>query len=295
MQDYLVKGLAFEGQIRAFAVRATETVSEAQRRHDSSHTSTAALGRSLVGGLLLGSMQKGEEKMTIQIQGDGPGGKIVVDSNGKGQVKGYIDQPHIALPLNDAGHIDVRGAVGTTGSLSVTKDLGLKEPFIGQVPLVSGELGEDFTYYLAHSEQIPSAVGLSVKVNPDETVKAAGGFMIQVMPGATDETITEIEQRLSNMPLVSDLIDKGEEPETILARLLGEENLTILDTMPVAFHCDCSKDRFSRVILTLGKEEIQAMIDEDHGAEAVCYFCGEKYHYSEQELEQLIEEIESQR
>ncbi len=291
MEDYLLKALCFEGQIRAFAICATETVAEAQRRHETWSASSAALGRTMVGALMLGAMQKGEDSLTIKVQGDGPAGSIVVDSNGKGEVKGYIQNPKVSLPLNDRGKIDVRGAVGTEGTLTVIKDLGLKESFSGQVPLVSGELGEDFTYYLANSEQIPSAVGLSVLVDTDETIKTAGGFMIQVMPGATDETIAEIEKRIAEVPLISRLFEQGETPEQILDRLLGENNVRIVEKMPVHFKCDCSKEKFASAIITLGKAEIDAMIAEDQGAEAVCHFCGNKYHYSVAELEELKAEI----
>lgn len=189
--------------------------------------------------------------------------------------------------MNEKGKIDVRGAVGTEGTLTITKDLGLKEAFSGQVPLISGELAEDFTYYMATSEQTPSAFGLSVLVDTDESIKAAGGFMIQVMPGATDETITAIEKAIENIPMVSRLMENGETPEAILDRLVGEGNAKVLDKMPISFECDCSKDRFAGAIVSLGKKEIDEMITEDHGAEAVCHFCGNKYHYSEQELEDL--------
>lgn len=292
MEDYLVKALCFNGEIRAMAVRTTNIVDEAQRRHDTWRAATAALGRTMTGSLLLGSMHKGNDKLTVKIQGDGPLGAIVVDADAKGNVKGYVQNPSVNLPANDVGKIDVRGAVGTNGSLSVIKDLGLKEAFTGQVPLVSGELAEDFTYYLANSEQVPSAVGLSVLVDNenDDRVKAAGGFMIQVMPNATEETLVEIEKRLADIPQVSTLLDQGETPENILERLLGKENVDILDKMPVQFHCDCSKERFSSAIATLGEVELTAMIEEDEGAEAVCHFCGEKYNYDAQELTAIRDE-----
>lgn len=291
MKDYLVKALAYDGMVRAYGVCATEVVAEAQRRHDTWNTSSAALGRALVGGLLLGATLKGEDKLTVKIQGDGPAGAIVVDSNGHGEVKGYIKNPHLSLPLNAQGKIDVRGAVGTNGMLTVIKDLGLKEPFSGQTPIVSGELGEDFTYYLAVSEQIPSAVGLSVLVDTDDSIKTAGGFMIQIMPGADEKIIDTIEAALKNTPRVSTLLDEGQSPEDILQNLLPETKLDILETMPVNFKCDCSKEKFAEAIIALGAEEIQGMIDEDHGAEAVCAFCGNKYEYSEAELQELLSEI----
>ncbi|MGO2082812.1 Hsp33 family molecular chaperone HslO [Vagococcus sp.] len=292
MNDYLVKALCFDGQIRAMAVRSTEAVAEAQRRQDTWRAATAALGRTMSASLMLGAMHKNDEKLTVKVQGDGPIGAIIVDVDAHGNVKGYPKNPHVNLPANEKGKIDVRGAVGTEGFISVIKDLGLKEPVSGQVPLVSGELAEDFTYYLANSEQVPSAVGLSVLVDNenDDAVKAAGGFMIQVMPGATEETISEIEKRIADIPMVSKLLDAGESPEEILYRLLGKENVTILEKSPVQFYCDCSKERFAAAIITLGAKEIQAMIDEDHGAEAVCHFCGEKYYYDEQELVGLCQE-----
>lgn len=291
MSDYLVKALAYEGFVRAYAVNATETVGEAQERHDTWNTSSAALGRTMIGALMLGAMLKGEDKMTVKIEGNGPAGAIVVDSNGKGEVKGYIKNPHISLPLNEIGKIDVRGAVGTEGMFTVTKDLGLKEPFSGQTPIVSGEIGEDFTYYLAVSEQIPSAVGVSVLVDTDDSIKTAGGFMIQIMPGASDEIIDQIEGRLKETARISTLLDEGQTPEEILQNLLATDDVEFLETMPVQFKCDCSKEKFASAIITLGAEQIQELIDQDHGAEAVCAFCNNKYKYSEADLYELKQEI----
>lgn len=290
MEDYLVKTLCYSGFVRAYAVNGTHTVAEAQRRHDTWHTSTAALGRTLIGGLLLGATLKGDDKLTVKVQGDGPAGAIVVDSNGHGDVKGYIQNPHLSLPLNAAGKIDVRGAVGSSGILTVIKDLGLKEPFSGQVPIVSGEIGEDFTYYMAVSEQVPSSVGLSVLINPDDSVEVAGGFMLQIMPGADDATIDKIEQRLKETKPISEMLSEGLTPEQILQSILGTEDLEILEKMPVQFKCDCSKYKFGEAIIALGIDEIQQMIDEDHQAEAVCSFCNNKYLYSETELEELKQE-----
>ena len=289
MSDYLVKSLAFDGQIRAYAVDATETVSTAQKLHDTWSAASAALGRSLVGTLLLASASlQGDETMTVKINGNGPVGGIVVDGNANRTVKGYVQNPHVHLPLNDKHKIDVKGAVGTEGFLAVTKDLGLKEPFTGQVPLVSGELGEDFTYYLAKSEQIPSSVGLSVFVNSDNSIETAGGFMIQVMPGAKEETISQIEKRLAEIPMVSEMMRDGKKPEDILNEILGAENVKILDKMPVSYHCDCSRERFLGVLTSLPTDQLQEMADEDHGAEAVCHFCGKKYQFTEDELRKII-------
>lgn len=285
MADYLVKSLIDNGMFRAYVVDATATVAEAQKRHDTWNTATAALGRTLIGTMLLStSLLKGDEKLTVKVNGHGPVGAIVADGNADGTVKGYLQYPHTSLPLNTKHKLDVKKAVGTAGMLTVTKDQGLGQPYTGQVPLVSGELGEDFTYYLAKSEQIPSAVGVSVFVEPDNSVKVAGGFMVQVMPGATDEAISRLEQRLKSMPMVSELLLAGQTPEDILKLLFKDEEVKILQKMPVAFKCDCSKDRFAAALASVSTEAIQEMIDEDHGAEAVCHFCGNKYHFSEDEL-----------
>lgn len=290
MSDKLIKALGYNDQIRVYVIDATDMIREAQIKHDTWSAATAALGRAMVGTTLLGATLKGEEKLTVRIDGGGPVGYLLVDSNGKGETKGYIKHPQVSLDLNGQGKLDVKGAVGTDGMMTVSKDLGMKEAFIGQVPLVSGELGEDFTYYMANSEQVPSAIGLSVLVNPDETVKAAGGFMIQVLPDAEEETIAKLEETISNLPLVSHLMDEGESPEEILERLVSDGTARVVDTMPVSFTCDCSKDRFRDALVTLGENELQEMIDEDHGAEAVCHFCRSEYHFSESDLEELIEE-----
>ncbi len=287
MGDYLVKALAYNGQIRAYAVRSTETVNEAQRRHYTWPTASAALGRAMSAAVMMGSMLKGEEKLTVKIEGDGPLGVILVDTNAKGEVRGYVANPHVHVDLNKEGKLDVRKAVGTSGFLSVVKDMGRGDFFTGQVPLVSGELGEDFTYYFASSEQIPSSVGVGVLVNPDNTIRAAGGFIIQVMPGATDETITAIENRLKKLPPISQLIEQGMTPEELLYELLGKDNVKILDTLPVRFHCTCSKERFARALVSLGADDLQDMIEKEGKAETQCHFCNEKYLFSREELEQL--------
>lgn len=295
MSDYLVRAIGFNGSVRAFAVSSTETVGEAQRRHDTWPTASAALGRTMTAGVMMGAMQKGDDQLTIKVQGDGPIGAIIVDANAKGEVRGYAMNPHVDFELNQFGKLDVRRAVGTQGSLSVVKDAGLRDYFTGQVELVSGELGEDFAYYFIKSEQTPSAVGLGVLVNPDYTIKAAGGFIVQVMPGVDDETITQIEEALSKIEPVSKMIEKGFTPEEILEAVLGKEHVEILDRQDVTFSCNCSKDRFSNALIGLGDDELQAMIEEDHGAEAECHFCMEKYSYSEDELRDIIEEVRAQK
>lgn len=292
MKDYLVKALAYNDKVRAYAVCSTEIVSEAQRRHYTWPTASAALGRALTAGVMMGSMLKNDEKLTIKIDGGGPVGPILVDADAKGHVRGYITNPQVHFDLNEHGKLDVRRAVGTSGFLSVVKDIGMRDYFTGQVPLVSGELGEDFTYYFAKSEQLPSSVGVGVLVNPDNTILAAGGFIIQLMPGTDEGTISEIENRLSTIEPISRQIEKGYTPEKILDEILGEGNVRILEKIPVSFQCTCSKERFANAIISLGKEEINDMIETDGQAEAHCHFCNEKYLYSREELEKLKDSAE---
>lgn len=287
MNDYLVKALGFNGQVRAYAVRTTETVGEAQVRHQTWPTASAALGRSISAAVMMGAMLKGEEKLTIKIEGGGPIGIILVDSNAKGEVRGYVTNPQTHFELNEQGKLDVRRAVGTDGALTVVKDIGMRDHFTGQVPIVSGELGEDFTYYFVTSEQTPSSVGVGVLVNPDKSILAAGGFILQLMPGTDDEVIIEIENRLKKIPPVSKLIQQGLTPEELLETLLGKENIKILDKIPVAFTCTCSKERFASAIISLGTDEIEDIIVTEGKAEAWCHFCNEKYQYSKEELEEL--------
>ncbi|NRR28477.1 Hsp33 family molecular chaperone HslO [Bacillus velezensis] len=287
--DYLIKAIAYDGKVRAYAARTTDMVNEAQRRHDTWPTASAAIGRTMTASLILGAMLKGEDKLTVKIEGGGPIGAIVADANAKGEVRAYVSNPHVHFDLNEQGKLDVRRAVGTDGTLSVVKDLGLRDYFTGQVEIVSGELGDDFTYYLVSSEQVPSSVGVGVLVNPDNTILAAGGFIIQLLPGTDEETISTIEKQLSQIEPISKLIQKGLTPEEILEEVLGQKP-DVLETMPVKFNCSCSKDRFETAILGLGKKEIQDMIEEDGKAEAVCHFCNEKYLFTKEELEELRDE-----
>ena len=290
MKDYLVKALGYEGQVRAYAVSTTETVGEAQRRHYTWPTASAALGRAMTAGVMMGAMLKGEEKLTIKIEGGGPIGSILIDSNAKGEVRGYVTNPQTHFDLNEQGKLDVRRAVGTDGLLTVVKDIGLRDNFSGQVPLVSGELGEDFTYYFATSEQVPSSVGVGVLVNPDNSILAAGGFIIQLMPGATNETISKIEKRLSTIVPVSKMIQNGLTPEEILTELLEEGNVDILEKIDVEFSCQCSRERISNALISLGQEEIRDIIETEGKAEAQCHFCNETYQFSREDLEELENE-----
>ncbi|SES40934.1 Hsp33 family molecular chaperone HslO [Salipaludibacillus aurantiacus] len=290
MKDYLVKALAYDGTVRVYAIQSTEMVKEAARRQGTWRTVTAALGRSLTAGTMMGSMLKGDEKLTIKIEGNGPACPIIIDAHADGTARGYVTHPHLDPERRENGKLNVAAVVGREGTLSVVKDLGMKDYFTGSVPIVSGELGEDFTYYFASSEQTPSSVGLGVVIGQEEEVEAAGGFIVQMMPGAKDETIDEIEQRLNSLPPVSSMIQEGKKPEEIIEALTGEGNYTTLDNMAVSFQCQCSKERIGNAIIGLGEEDITAMIEEDEGAETTCHFCNERYLFSKKELQDLLEE-----
>lgn len=293
MADYLVRGLAYDGSIRVFAVDSTETVGEAQQRHMMWPTATAAVGRLMTGGVMFGAMLKGDDKVVLKIDGGGPLGPILVDSNANGGVRGYAKNPQTHLELNAKGKLDVGGAVGTDGMFSVIKDLGMRDFFTGQSPIVSGEVAEDLTYYFAVSEQLPSSVGLGVLVDTDNSVLAAGGFIVQVMPNAEEEAISKLENRLATIEPVSKMIQRGLSPEAILHEIFGEDNIEILDKMPVKFDCNCSKERFAEGIMGLGAEEIKEIIDEEGKAETQCHFCLETYNYSKEELEAMIDELQA--
>jgi molecular chaperone Hsp33 len=289
MKDYLVKALAYQDQVRAYSVTTTETIGEAQRRHDTWATASVALGRSMTVSVMLGAMLKGEEKLSTKIDGGGPIGTIIVDANAKGEVRGYVKHPQTHVDLNDLGELDVAKAVGTNGMLSVSKDIGLQQSFIGHVPLVSGELGEDFTSYIVNSEQIPSSVGVGVLVNSDNTIQSAGGFIIQLMPGTNVEMISFIEDRLKVIPNISSILRQGMTPEQILDQVLGDGNVRVLEKMPIQFQCQCSKEKLSNAIVSLGTDEIQDMIHTDGQAEAQCHFCNEGYFFTKEDLELLLE------
>ncbi|EMJ6445147.1 redox-regulated molecular chaperone HslO [Bacillus cereus] len=291
MKDYLVKALAFDGEVRAYSVRTTNTVSEAQRRHDTWRTASAALGRSLTAGTMMGAMLKGEQKLTIKVEGNGPIGPILVDAHANGDVRGYVTNPHVDFEGTVQGKLRVYQAVGTEGFVTVIKDIGMREPFIGQSPIVSGELGEDFTYYFAVSEQTPSSVGVGVLVNGDDSILAAGGFILQIMPGAQDETISFIEDRLQKIPPVSTLIEQGLSPEELLYAVLGEDKVKVLGTMDVQFNCTCSRERIESVLISLGKTELEQVREEEEETEVHCHFCNERYKFSKEDITNLIENL----
>ncbi|MBW1604772.1 Hsp33 family molecular chaperone HslO [Lactobacillus sp. Sy-1] len=288
-KDHLVKSITKDGMFRAYAIDATGVVAEAQKRQDTWSASSAALGRTLVGSLLLSaSVLKGKETMTVQINGGGPVGTIMVDADAKGHVKGYVQNPHVHLPLNKVHKIDVGKAVGINGFMQVMKSMGGDEPYSSSVPLASGEIGDDFTYYLAQSEQIPSAVGVSVFVNDDNSIKVAGGYLIQTLPDADDKAIDRLEKRLKEIPMVSELLLSEQTPLDILNLIFGEDNLDILTDTPVEFTCSCSKKQFAKSLSRVNPAEIKKIIDEDHGAELVCHFCGARYNYDEEELKSIL-------
>ncbi len=290
MTDYIVRATAAEGQIRAFASTTRELVETARAAHNTSPVATAALGRLLTAAGMMGVMMKGEKDLlTIKIQGDGPIGGLTVTADAKGDVKGYAFNPGVMLPPNAKGKLDVGGALGV-GVLSVIRDVGLKEPYVGQTILVTGEIAEDLTYYYATSEQTPSSVALGVLMNTDNTVRQAGGFMIQLMPGASDEIVTKLERTLGEITSITSLLDAGNSPEMILEHILGEFGLEILDRLPTRFVCNCTKDRVEKAIVSIGKKEIQEMIDDGKSIEVNCHFCNKHYEFTVEELRELLEQ-----
>ena len=259
--DYMVRATAADAQIRAFAVTSRELVEYARAAHDTSPVVTAALGRLMTGALMMGSMLKGEEDiLTLQIRGDGPVHGLTATADSTGHVKGYADHPQAMMPPNSAGKLDVGGVIGA-GVLHVMKDMGLKEPYASTVTLQTGEIGDDLTYYFAASEQVPSVVALGVLMNRDNTVRQAGGFIIQLMPFTSEEVISRLEEKLTEITSVTELLEQGKTPEEILENVLGEFGLEITDRMPVSFRCDCSRERVEKVLTSLGKKVRQELID----------------------------------
>lgn len=287
MADYIARATAANGQIRAFAITSKELVETARIHHNTSPVMTAALGRLLSGALMMGSMMKGEKDLlTIQIQGSGPAKGMTVTADSMGHVKGYPQVSDVILPPNAKGKLDVGKALGI-GVMSVIKDLGMKEPYVGQIALQTGEIADDLTYYFATSEQIPSSVGLGVLMNKDNTVKQAGGFVIQLMPFTDEATIEQLEKRIAGMTSVTDLLEKGDTPEMLLADILGDIDFEVTDTIPVEFRCDCSKERIAKSLATIGKKDLDEMIADGEGIEVKCHFCNTDYHFSTEELKEI--------
>ena len=273
--------------MRAFAATTKNLVESAREHHNTSPVATAALGRTLTAGAIMGSMMKNDTDMlTLQIRGDGPIEGITVTVDSHANVKGYVGNPDVMLPPKN-GKLDVGGAVGI-GLLQVIKDMGLKEPYVGQTILVSSEIAEDLTYYFASSEQVPSSVGLGVLMNKDNTVRCAGGFIIQLMPFATEETISQLEENLKDVTSVTDFLDKGYTPEQMLEKLIGHLDLEITDTIPTQFYCNCSKERVEQAVASIGKKDIQEMIDEGKDIEVKCHFCNTAYNYTVEDLKNIL-------
>lgn len=288
MSDYIVRATAANNQIRAFACTTRELVEEARQAHNTSPVATAALGRLLTAGSMMGSMMKGDKDiLTLQIKCSGPIGGLTVTADANANVKGYVINPEVMLPPNAKGKLDVGKALDL-GVLSVIKDMGLKEPYVGQTHLVSGEIAEDLTYYYATSEQVPSSVALGVLMNKDNTVKRAGGFIIQLLPFAEEEVIDKLEKKISEITSITALLDQEMTPEQILEHILGEFGVEIMDKIPTRFYCNCSKERVEKAIVSIGKKDIQEMINDGKPIEVNCHFCNKSYEFSVAELQNII-------
>ena len=289
MKDYIVRATAGNGQVRAFAATTRGLVEEARQRHNTSPVATAALGRLLTAGGLMGSMMKNDsDVLTLQIQGDGPIGGLTVTSDASATVKGYAVHPEVMVPAKN-GKLDVGGAVGI-GLLNVIKDMGLKEPYVGQTILVTSEIAEDLTYYFANSEQIPSSVGLGVLMNKDNTVRCAGGFIVQVLPFVTEEVLTKLEENIKNISSVTQMLDEGYTPEEMLNKVFEGLDVEITDTIDTKFECDCTRDKIEKAIISIGKKDIQEMIDDGEAIEVKCHFCNTSYKFEVEELEEILKQ-----
>ena len=287
MKDYIVRATAANNQVRVFAATTKNMVETARQHHNTSPVATAALGHLLTAGAMMGAMMKNDtDVLTLQIKGDGPIGGLTVTADSHANVKGYVENPDVMLPPKN-GKLDVGGALGI-GLLNVIKDMGLKEPYVGQTILVTSEIAEDLTYYFANSEQVPSSVGLGVLMEKDNTVKCAGGFIIQMMPFAEEETIVKIEENLKNVTSVTGMLDKGYTPEQILDELLGNLGVEITDMIPTQFYCNCSKERVEQAVASIGRKDIQEMIDEGKDIEVKCHFCNTAYNYTVEDLKNII-------
>lgn len=292
-KDYMIRATAADGMIRAFAATTRDTVEQARKAHNLSPVATAALGRLMTAAVMMGSDMKGEDDLlTLKINCDGPIGGLLATADKDGNVKGYVNQPQVMRPANEFGKLDVGGALGH-GVLSVIKDIGLKEPYVGQTLLKTGEIAEDITYYFAASEQIPSSVALGVLMNRENTVRQAGGFMIQLMPGVSEEITEQIEAQLKTVHSITSMLEGGLSPEDILEHVLRGLNPMMNGRMDVRFHCNCSKERFAKALISIGKKDLQEMIDDGKPIETVCHFCGNKYEFQVDELKKLLEQAKS--
>lgn len=288
MKDYIVRATAANNQIRAFAATTQEMVEFARAAHNTSPVATAALGRLLTAGAMMGWMQKNEKDvLTLKVRGGGPLGGITVTADAKANVKGYVDHPEVILPPNSKGKLDVASAVGV-GMLQVIKDMGLKEPYVGQTILTTSEIAEDLTYYFATSEQVPSSVGLGVLMEKNNTVKRAGGFIIQLLPFTEDSIIDKLEENLKNVTSVTNVLEEGMTPENILETILEGLEPVVTDRTETAFECNCSDAKIEKMLISLGKQELQSMIDDGETIEVNCHFCNKKYHVPVEKLQDLL-------
>ena len=293
--DYMIRATAANAQIRAFAVTSRELVEFAREAHDLSPVAAAALGRTMSAALMMADMLKGpQDLLTIKIDGDGPLGSVLVTADNLGGVKGYVENPQADLPPKSEGHLDVGGAVGR-GTLTVIRDLGLKDPYVGQIAIQTGEIAEDITYYFAVSEQIPSSVGLGVLVNrAQKKILQAGGFIVQLMPFAEEETISKLEENLKGIDSVTKMLSAGDTPEQMLEKVLAGLDLVVTDKTPVTFSCNCGKERYERALILLGKDEVQKIVDDGEPVEIVCRFCGKKYVFSPEELQSVLDKTKEE-
>lgn len=288
MNDYIIRATAANDQIRAFAAVTTEMVETAREHHNTSPVATAALGRLLTAGAMMGSMMKGEKDvLTLQIKAGGPLQGITVTADSQGNVKGYVGNPDVCIPANSKGKLDVAGAVGP-GFLTVIKDMGLKEPYSGQVMLQTCEIAEDLTYYFATSEQVPSAVGLGVLMNKNNTVRQAGGFIVQLMPFAEEEVISRLEQNVQKINSVTNLLEEGHTPESLLEKVLEGFDVHINEKMDTRFRCNCSKERVAKALISIGRKELNEMIQEGKPIEMNCHFCNTNYNFTVEELKEIL-------
>ena len=290
MGDYIVRATAANSQIRAFAATTRELVEYARAAHNTSPVATAALGRLLTAGSMMGIMMKGDKDLlTLQIHASGPLNGMTVTADAKGNVKGYVGNPNVVIHANEKGKLDVAGAVGI-GFMNVIKDMGLKGPYLGQTELRTSEIAEDLTYYFATSEQVPSSVGLGVLMEKDNTVKQAGGFILQLMPFTEEEVINRLEENLKRVTSVTGMLEEGKTPEGILETLLEGFDIEINDRVPTQFHCNCSKERVEKALISIGRKEIQEMIDEGKEIEMNCHFCNKNYKFSVEDLKRILHE-----
>lgn len=290
--DRIVRAISADGMVQAAAISSRDLVERARQIHRTLPVGTAALGRALSGCAMMGNALKGHgASLTLQIKGGGPLGTVLAVSDPEGNVRGYVTNPQVDLPLRKDGKLDVGSAVGSEGTITVIKDLHMKEPYVGTIDLLGGEIAEDIAGYFVESEQIPTACGLGVLVDRDQSVKAAGGYLIQLMPGADEDTICKVEGGIMAAGNVSAILDRDDDPEHLLREVMSDFDLKILETTPVEYRCYCSRQRVERALISLGKDELESILREQGGCELNCQFCDEVYRFSAEELEELLKEI----